>query len=117
VADYPSAWLPSLSTWMQAKPATLEGNYAGNNSANRAINHADGRVPRLVVIIAGDASVTAFLKNYNGSALMTSLAAAAAVAGYILTKMTGANFYVGNAASYALSMNATGTNYYWMAIY
>lgn len=85
------------------------GTYTGNNTADRAIPHGLGRIPKFVFIWnIGQASFWHLLSNT--SILMNHTVA------WAVTAPTSANFYVGNAGSYAQSANENGQTFNWTAI-
>jgi hypothetical protein len=84
--------------------------YAGNDSVNRAIPHGLNRIPNLVLINTGATAAGFSIVQGNGKIVSIGTGTNA------VTAMDTANFYVGNATSYANSANATGTTYYWSAI-
>ncbi len=103
-----------------AAATSSSGSYAGNNAADRAVAHGLGIAPRLVTIFAHIDADTWYefteivgLNNIYGKYLN---ATAIAVFNYVVAASTTTNFYVGDAASYTNTANATGTTYYWVAI-
>ena len=87
--------------------------YVGDSTANRAIPHGLGRIPKIVIAI----------ESVDGSGLNYILMGAQVVgmgggAGsrLVVTAADGTNFYVGNAANYTYSANLTGKTYTWFAI-
>jgi len=92
-------------------PATVTaiqktGSYVGDDSANRAIPHSLGVIPRYVIIAASDGRVIIV----NGTQAMPLNETTRAV-----TTPTSTNFYVGNAASYVQSANGVTVTYKWQA--
>jgi len=90
----------------------LSGNYVGNNTANRAIAHGLGVIPKMVKLVSPGASAEFTLLtnaeiHYNDSSSTLS---------HAVTAWDATNFYVGNATSYGQSANATGVSYYWVAL-
>ncbi len=95
-----------------AASSVASGTYTGDSTVNRAIVHGLGRTPKIV-----------FLINVDGSIWFRIFGAYAFVL-YSYVNVTGSqavtipdatNFYVGNAADYALSANYPYL-YYWVAI-
>lgn len=84
------------------------GSYAGDNSVDRAIPHGLGITPKVIFITSG---AFMFAEMYYLSKIYMLVAAF-----HVITIPNATNFYVGNAASYFQSANATGTTYYWVAI-
>jgi len=79
---------------------TSQGNYIGNDTANRAIPHGLNRVPKIVSLFGGVYQHTI----YGGVAIITYVDNAAS--GYkAVTAPDSTYFYVGNAASYQQSAN------------
>lgn len=90
------------------------GNYAGNNGDNRAIPHGLGVAPKCVIIWENTKPLMTchpnfgkvFNVNQAGNQYSGAVNAADAT-----------NFYVGNAApDYPSSANATGSQYFWVAL-
>lgn len=96
--------------------AIHSGNYIGDNSANRAIPHSLGKTPQLVAIFEdyGVAAQSYFVHPPFGAIYAHTPGPAHTVRTVTVADIT--NFYVGNAGSYSESANATGINYYWVAI-
>jgi hypothetical protein len=90
------------------------GSYAGDSSANKAIAHTLGKVPKLVTIAGNTAGEVSqfFLVNNDTIGVLTKTTVASCVQ---LTKMTTTNFYVGSAGSYPNSANSNAVTYYWWA--
>ena len=89
------------------------GNYTGDNSANRAIPHGLGVVPKIVIITQTDTQARIGQTGDLGGIFYSQ---AAAMGRSSATVADSTNFYVGNADNYALSMNASGLTYLWTAI-
>lgn len=87
------------------------GTYTGDGSADKAIAHGLGSIPKLVFIIGNNAT-TGVLLDYQ-SGYITSVNGGAR---YAVTAQNVTNFYVGDAGSYINSMNEAVTEYYWVAI-
>lgn len=89
-------------------------SYVGNDTANRAIAHGLGKIPRFVTMVdANGAYGTMVLVNgtaaiYQGSNTANTI--------YAVTGPDATNFYVGNAAAYPTSANGNGITYYWTAV-
>lgn len=83
--------------------------YVGNDSANRAIPHGLGRIPKAVIIVANSG-------NYNYHVVQSGMIHNIGTSFLAVTAMDATNFYVGNAGSYPNSGNATGTTYTWSAL-
>lgn len=82
------------------------GTYVGNDTANRAIPHGLGRIPKLVYIRRDGNTSQFFLKG--GDLLGVNV--------YAVTAWNSNNFYVGNAGNYAGSANGNTLPYSWTAI-
>lgn len=89
------------------------GTYAGNNAANAAKSHGLGKTPK-VVYIAGPSADLRYAIVIPG--LLTSDVNGGSINNYSVTTPTTDYFYVGNATSYAASMNETGKTYDFVAI-
>jgi alpha-D-ribose 1-methylphosphonate 5-triphosphate synthase subunit PhnI len=90
------------------------GSYTGDGTANRAIPHGLGRIPKLVVVwrqAHGD-WLNILQQGDNGYIL-----AVAASTQYLhtVTAMTSTNFYVGNSVDYDRTANNNGFVYGWVA--
>jgi hypothetical protein len=91
------------------------GTYNGDDTADRAIPHGLGVVPKLVLISTSDA-LFLFLSSLVDQYLRFQTGASPSVGGsYVVAAKTATNFYVGDAASYTNSANASGNVYYWVA--
>jgi hypothetical protein len=88
-----------------------EGNYAGNDSANRAIAHGLGRIPRTIIIRTD--SGTTFFRINQGRGIILYYQQTVGEGEYAVTVPDVTNFYVGNAGKYGLSANGAGTTYRW----
>ena len=97
---------------------SASGNYAGNESANRAIAHGFGVTPKAVFITqyvnVGSTFLWWIFTGLNYLYYLTNVGGVGAV--YGVTAMNTTNFYVGNATHYSQSANHTGITYYWVAI-
>lgn len=85
------------------------GNYAGDNTQNRAIAHGLGRVPKFIMfqqIVAGDSSVLQAYSTINTRIVDT--------ANTTVTAWDATSVYVGGVTG-AVN-NVTGSTYYWVAI-
>jgi hypothetical protein len=92
---------------------TNHGAYTGDSTANRAIAHGLGVIPRLVLIMR----VNYWYRLFRGYDYILHQAIVAGTEGALdVTAMDATNFYVGNATSYAQSANLDLTAYYWVAI-
>lgn len=103
-----SPYIPSVASVTVA----TKGTYTGDNSANKAIAHGLGRVPKLVVIqkaAAGDIAVI-----IDGNATISTQVGGSFYS-YAVTAVDATNFYVGNATSYPNSFNNGTVTYYWSA--
>jgi hypothetical protein len=90
------------------------GSYTGNNTANRAIAHGLGVIPKLVVSASYGYEYSFIIQ---GLALTISLYPVRTINLYLgVSAMDATNFYVGNATDYGESVNASGGTYYWVAI-
>ena len=98
--------------WGVGVATIASGNYAGDNTANKAIAHGLGAIPKAVFIVAASYQYQILI----GYAFIRWLSTAPAYGGHAVTAPTSTNFYVGNATDYGQSANATGTTYYWVAI-
>lgn len=89
------------------------GTYTGNDTAQRAIAHGLGVIPKHVLIV----DTNGFIGQYNGLANTTLMYTNAGNDGAVtLTGMNATNFYVGHATpGYPNSMNSAGVIYYWIA--
>ena len=88
------------------------GTYTGNDAASRQISHNLSRIPQLVVIQASTGQV-----GFIGSVYTAASNAITSGSGtWTVNPATFAYFCVGNATSYAGSANASGVDYYWVAI-
>jgi len=87
------------------------GSYVGDSSANKAITHGLGVVPKLVVIVATATSGPGILIPPSCNYILIT----SSPGGYSVTAADTNLFYVGNATSYPNSMNQTGVTYYWTA--
>jgi len=98
------------------QPRTIRittGQYAGDDSANKAIAHGLGMIPKWVYVsgIAGQG-----FKNVISDQDRDAITAIGAAGAYAVTAMDSTNFYVGNATSYANSANQAGVTYAWVAL-
>lgn len=88
------------------------GSYVGNNTANRAIPHGLGIVPKAVhtwttnVVVCGMSTSGLWIATDNASGN----------GGLAVTGWDATNYYVGNATSYRYSANENGYTHYWVAI-
>lgn len=89
------------------------GNYTGNNTANRAIPHGLGITPKLVLIYS--TSYTS-LHRIHGTNAWITYSRTTVTGHHAVTAADATNFYVGNAASYPYSANESGMDYYWIAV-
>lgn len=97
-----------------APPLTqaTSGSYTGNDTENRAIPHGLGAVPKLV-IIRKNTGATVAIRHGTSGFLTFQEAAVSNNKQVTLSDVT--NFYVGDAANYSNSVNATGSTYEWVA--
>jgi len=91
------------------------GGYTGNDVANRPIAHGLGKLPLLVYIV-GDTNNHHATEMRSGSPIRGWSASLGSAAALAVSAFTTTNFYVGNATSYAYTMNVSGRNYEWIAI-
>jgi len=84
------------------------GTYTGDSTANRAIPHGLGRIPKAVIINNNSSAFYNKISGYDGIQMVGSGVKT-------LTADTGTNFYVGNATGYVESANDNGVTYYWAA--
>jgi len=87
------------------------GTYTGNSSANRAIPHGLGRIPKYVTISNTSIATIAYIFGNDPAKVQYAPAGAS----FAVTAMTATNFYVGNATEYAQSVNLNAATYYWIA--
>jgi hypothetical protein len=87
------------------------GQYAGNDTANRAITHGLGATPSMVIIFMEYSSYTEIIVN-NGNVVHPMSDPAT---DYAVTAATSTSFYVGNATNYDESGNGGGKSYGWIA--
>lgn len=88
------------------------GEYTGDGTANKAIAHQCRGMPAVVFIwVSGGQQFTV---NPGGTDRLANLTSTGQ---YVTTTMTTTNFYVGNVASMAESMNSNGSSYKFLAIY
>lgn len=86
------------------------GAYVGDSSANKAIAHGLGRVPKCVLIMQRATATNFLLMQGSDTVVWISGAIAHGV-----TAKDAINFYVGNAAAYDQSANLNLENYDWVA--
>lgn len=91
------------------------GSYTGNDTANRAISHGLGKVPKLIFFQATNTIVeisglSVRLGVYN--AMISGLPTYASA----VTAADATNFYVGSAANYEYSGNGDTHTYYWVVL-
>lgn len=85
------------------------GSYVGDGAtADKAISHSLGKVPKFIFIQQGDVNKYLFCRAgciyvSNGNS-------------YIVQTPTSTEFYVGDAVSWAETANANGTTYNYLAI-
>lgn len=95
------------------------GSYTGDSTANRAIPHGLGVVPKLVLIMRNTAGAESYVfRIYGDQAKIRDWYVGGTVAAGALdvTAPDATNFYVGNATSYDRSANYTGVAYVWVAL-
>lgn len=86
------------------------GNYAGNNTINRAVPHGLGKIPAdIEIAIIGDGRVYQ-IKISGRLDFISSIDDQQ----YTVTAADDTNFYVGNATHYGMSANSTGETFYWI---
>jgi len=90
-----------------------EGSYAGGDTVNRAIAHGLGIVPRAVRLWSNDVTIDLFINPGRG--IIMCHQSGTEQGEYAVTAPDDTNFYVGNATSYVLSGNGSGTTYRWLA--
>jgi hypothetical protein len=90
-----------------------EGNYAGDASANRAIAHGLGVIPRTVILRSNDGAL--FLRINNGRGKVQWYGQSLGQGSLDVTAADAVNFYVGNASNYERSGNGVATTYRWWA--
>ncbi len=93
-------------------PLINTGSYAGNSTANRAIAHGLGVVPKMIIITATNGT-TGYCSIILSSGIIIALASNHL--GLSVTAATSTNFYVGNDTDYLDSANGL-LNYTWVAI-
>ena len=91
--------------------AIAQDTYTGNDTADRAIPHGLGVIPKFVAIAT---TLTWGLEFAGVAAVLYN--DAAALGAYAVTAPDATNFYIGNATSYARSLNSNGLTYYWVAL-
>lgn len=95
-----------------ARPVPTSGTYAGDSSADKAIAHGLGVVPQLIYIVNGGGAHAYFI--FPSLGFVTSLLSSPGTK--VCTVPDATNFYVGDAADYAMSANLNANTYYWIAI-
>lgn len=90
-----------------------KGSYSGNNTANRAIPHGLGVVPK-IVLLSETSGALRWIRILKLGRLEFSYGSTDAI--HTVTEADTTNFYVGNAANYGTSGNPSGTTYEWVAI-
>uniref|UniRef100_A0A6M3KUA1 Uncharacterized protein n=1 Tax=viral metagenome TaxID=1070528 RepID=A0A6M3KUA1_9ZZZZ len=105
----------SIPAWSAIIARITSGTYTGNDTANRAIAHGLGAVPKLVFIRnETDFSWIHFLAGTTGFITFITDASTDALPE---TAPDATNFYVGNATNYSQSANKNTQSYQWVAIY
>lgn len=89
-----------------------QGTYTGDSTVNKAVAHTLGVIPKFVIILNTTNEAGTF---YNVAG--TLIGQFYNNLGYAVTGFDTTNFYVGNATSYANSMNYTGRAYMWIAFW
>ncbi len=100
------------------------GAYTGNSTANRAIPHGLGSVPRVVYIQnQTDTSSLFFFVIFSGFGYILSFQLSSGswigesnTANLTVTQIDSVNFYVGHTSYFANTANLTGKSYRWIAL-
>ena len=96
--------------------ATINADtYNGDNTANRAIPHGLTNASKFVFILNTTTNALMAFLVEGSTQIMRASSGTVGGTGPV-TAMDATNFYVGHAASYANSMNASGTTYVWVAV-
>lgn len=101
------------AAWAAISTPITSGSFTGDSTANRAIAHGLGRVPRYFRIKDSTYSRFDITDTLNGYITMLN---SGAQTQRTVTNMDATNAYVGNAAEYQESANFNGWNYFWVAI-
>lgn len=87
------------------------GTYTGDDSANKAIAHGLGIVPKIIFVYA-DLGLNACSIMGATPVIINSMAGSY----FTVTAATSTNFYVGNVGNYPESANSNGVGYTWVAL-
>jgi hypothetical protein len=99
--------------WGAITVPVTTGSFTGDNTANRAIPHGLGIIPKIVFIYDESGALRTYVLRQNRANIMYQRNDS--FGSQSVTGLTSTNFYVGNAASYPDSANENTRIYQWVA--